>query len=256
MQIEDVTALAALLAAIAALISVLYVARQVLVGAKANQLAVLLEVHRVFRARLPNESNGDENAFYALRHAFNAAEAPDGWSESAYREGIVARVRIVAGRARSDDAQYRREVALVKHVVNAYNDVADLVDNDLVEVEPVLKTYHLPMIREMFIAEPYLWHEAVVLGRGRWGFRALRLGEIAREYHRMNPIHRGTVAADDDKAPILARLEPTRVRRLAWWLRRRFIGYPRITHRSKLQQMRTAETFRRALESEIRRGAE
>jgi hypothetical protein len=215
-----------------------------------NRFHVLEAVHQQLKAssRLPESTDG-ENHFYALRRRFktspDAARNPPPGKEG-YEASLAARIEVV----RELDADVRRrDTQLVDHVVNAYNRVGDLIDNRLIEARPILATYHVSIIREMFIAEPYLWYRMLFEEPERLGMRPLRLGEMARAYNDMNPVHREEIVfrGDERYGSIFPRPSPSRPRRAWWWVRVRTVGYPTITSRSKVEQRALAGRLRDAV---------
>lgn len=213
-----------------------------------NRFHVLEAVHQQLKAsnRLPDSTDG-ENHYYALRRRFktspDAATRNPPPGKEGYEASLAARIEVV--RELADDVR-RRDTQLVDHVVNAYNRVGDLIDNRLIEARPILATYHVSIIREMFIAEPYLWYRMLFEEPERLGMRPLRLGEMARAYNDMNPVHREDIIfrGDERYGSIFPRSSPSRPRRLWWWVRVRATGYPTITSRSKVEQRALAERLR------------
>lgn len=115
--------------------------------------------------------------------------------ERAYLTCLVARigmVRDIPQRARQAD------FVQVRQYVNAVNDVAEMIEEGLVDIGTFLSKYHLSLIREVYIAEPYIYHYNVFSQSGRWAMRVLRLGEMARQFNDISPIHRQPVFFTDD----------------------------------------------------------
>lgn len=243
---------ATIIALALAAVSLGYTARQVRLMRDTNRFQVLEAVRLALAssARLPERQPGHENPFYALRHKFGGDENESARnpspSKSGYECALIARIRIV----HALDADVRKEDRrFVERLVNSYNDVAQLVDSRLFEATPILGTYHIAIIRELFIAEPYIWHRMLFERPGRWGMRVLRLGEMARSYNAMNPIHRRDVIFDGDASygTILPAATPSWLRRAWWWARVRVAGYPTLTPRSKVAQNKLAARLADAL---------
>jgi hypothetical protein len=199
-------------------------------------------------SRLTTDIVGGENAFYSLRHRFRSpttqgrSEAVNpGWGRSNYHRSLVERISIVR---RMDAHERRKDLVYVEQVVNVLNDLAEVIDLRFVDHRKILAKFHLAIIRDVFILEPYVYHQVIFCGRGRWGLRVMQLGEIARKYNDMNPIHRRGVyfvkdsQHDDDYGPIYSRpMSPVLpAYKVFWLLRRRLFGYPTITERGKRGQ--------------------
>jgi hypothetical protein len=204
------------------------------------------------RARLPEANPGEENPFYALRYKFGGEENKHARNPSPSRRGyeraLIARIKIVHD---LDDEVRKEDFRLVTRLVNAYNYVGELVDSRLFKPTPILGTYHLAIVRELFIAEPYIWHRMLFEEDDRWGMRVLRFGEMARSYNEMNPIHRREVIFGNDKpyGAILPKATPSAFQRVWWWARIRAVGHPAITQRSKAAQNRLRVRLADALEA-------
>jgi hypothetical protein len=147
---------------------------------------------------------------------------------------------------RLDPEERRKDLVYVERVVNALNDLAEVIDLRFVDHRKVMAKYHLAIIRDVFILEPYVYHQIIFCGRGRWGLRVMQLGDVARKYNDMNPIHRRGVyfikdnQHDDDYGPIYSRPDSPflPLYRMGWFLRRKLFGYPTITERGKARQNR------------------
>jgi len=245
---------ATIIALALAAVSLGYTARQVRLMRDTNRFQVLEAVRLALMssARLPERQPGHENPFYALRHKFGGGEnefarnpSP---SKNGYERALIARIRIVHA---LDDEVRDEDCRLVERLVNAYNYVAQLVDTRLLEATPILGTYHIAIIRELFIAEPYIWHRMLFEQPERWGMRVLRLGEMARSYNEMSPIHRREVifGGDPTYGTILPKATPSWFQRAGWWVWVRVVGYPTLTSRSKVAQNGLWLRLAEALES-------
>jgi hypothetical protein len=252
MRAETITSITAIIALALAAMSLGYTARQTRLASNSNLFTVLEAVRSKLAARVPEAQPGEENSLIALRHKFSGdenefARNPSS-SRSGYERALIARIRIV--HTLREDMR-REDFRHVKRLVDAYNYVAEKIDSRLFDATPTLGTYHIAIIRELFIAEPYIWHRMLFERPGRWGMRALRLGEMARSYNEMNPIHRRDVIFDGDKpyGTILPKTKPRKLRRAWWWIHVRVVGYPTITPRSKVAQNRLAERLADALDA-------
>lgn len=221
------------------LISALLVIRQLSALRRRNEFDIFAVTGSKMGTRFKDlpDANG-ENAFYALRHRFPRETR----TSTDYQRSLVERVRVVRNLSEAD---YRADLKIVGRVVNVLNEVAEVVDNKYVDHHKLLARYHLLLLREVFIVEPYIIHEVVLQTRGRWGMRVLQLGGMARAYNDMNPVHRRSVyylrhqSDDADYGPIHEPPNLQGIRRLkrAWWaMRRATMGYPSITERTKRRQ--------------------
>jgi hypothetical protein len=234
---------ATIIAIALAAVSLGYTARQVRLARDSNRFQVFKAVRSALRsrARLPETKPGEENPFYALRDRFAGDENERArtplLTKKGYERALIDRIKIVHA---LEDGVRGEDSRLVERLVNAYNYVGELVDSRLFDPRSILGTYHLAIVRELFIAEPYIWHRMLFESDGRWGMRVLRFGEMARSYNEMNPIHRREVIFSDDESYgiILHKATPSAFRRAWWWTRVRVVGYPTLTSRSKAKQNR------------------
>src|SRR5947209_14829774 len=138
-----------------------------------NQFDALLQAGKLFARRFPPQSEGGGHQFYELRYKLTGH--PE-WGREGYHQNL--RERIAAVRHLPPEVR-EADIALVTGLVNALNDLAELVDLKFLDAPSILSKYHLAIAREVFIAEPYIYHEVLFSDRGRWGLRVLRLGEMA-----------------------------------------------------------------------------
>jgi hypothetical protein len=184
--------------------------------------------------------------YYALKRRFRdtVATLPEDT-----RGCRVARVAIVCGQ--SEPAR-QSDFHSIRQFVNAVNDVAEMIEEGLADVGTFLAKYHLSLIREVYIAEPYIYYYNLYSKSGRWGMRVLRLGEMARQYNDISPIHRQPVFFTDDLGFGCIYGAPggrlLRLRKCVWFARNLLSLYPSLTSRSKGQQSRFLEKARHELE--------
>jgi hypothetical protein len=238
------------LIALATLLGAAIFYRQLRLMTRQNELDALRRVKELFPTRFQAVENRER--FFDLRRRFAAAptgQREPGWGPAAYRRGLINRVSIVAT---LDPTLREQDFAAVTPYVNALNDFADLIDFGIIDPRRVLGKYHLALARELFIAEPYIHYKILYENSGRWGYRVLRLGEMARRYNDINPVHRRPIYLRDvDRSggeALLIYPAPTpgalMVLRPFWAIRRR-LGYPTITERSKRRQNRQMNRVRR-----------
>lgn len=243
------------LTAVVAVFAAALVVRQIRILVRRNEFETLQSARQSLLERFRDETSS-ESGFYALRMRFaddqgRNTSAEVGWGERHYRLGLARRVQAV--RALSDDER-AADLAVVTPLVHALNDVAALLDYGFVRPQRLLSTYHLLFIRECFIAEPYIFHEAIFGDRGRWGMRVLELGRVARRYNDMNPLHREDVYLIEGHRldPHYGVLHPrppkyAMARSRMLWALRRTVGYPGIKERHKRAQKRNLRRLKQAL---------
>jgi hypothetical protein len=205
-----------------------------------NQFDALLQAGKLFAERFPPRSEGGGDPLYQLR--YRLPSRPE-WGRRGYHRNLIERISAV----RHLPPEVREaDVKIITGLVNALNDLAELIDLKFLDARSILSKYHLAIVREVFIAEPYIYHEIMFSDRGRWGLRVLRLGEMARKYNDMNPVHRRSIyfmkgnMRDTEYGPIYLapQSEWLRIYRLWWYVRRHLRGYPTISERTKRQQNR------------------
>jgi hypothetical protein len=144
---------------------------------------------------------------------------------------------------------------LISPVVNALSDLAFLCEVGVVPVKQVLSTYHLVVLREGWIIEPYIYYYTLEKNPGRWGMRALQLLQAARDYHDMNPIHGQVVYILDSESKNLTALGMVWDKKPRAWLERVILRIlwvmgviPSISERKKRTQHIHLEEIRRRFE--------
>jgi hypothetical protein len=220
------------------------VIRQLSALKRRNEFDILGVIGGRMRERFAHVEHTDgEHPFYSLRR--HVAHVPTGRAthkQNEYECGLADRVKVLS---KLSEDEYREGLDLVEPVVNVLNEVAEAIDNRNVDHSKILARYHLLIIREVFIAEPFIVSEVVLGTRGRWGMRVVELGRLARKYNDMNPIHRRSVFflrnrdADEAYGTIHEQPQTDGLHhvQLAWWtIRRHLFGYPRITERTKRRQ--------------------
>lgn len=236
--------LAPLATLITGLVAAILVIRQLSALRRRNEFDILEVIGGRMRERFASMDRTEgEHPFYALRrHVEKVTTGRATHKQDEYERGLADRVKALS---QLSEDQYRQGLKLVEPVVNVLNEVAEVVDNRYVDHHKILARYHLLIIREVFIAEPFIISEVTLGTRGRWGMRVVELGRLARKYNDMNPIHRRSVFflrhqdADEAYGTIheQPRTEGLRRLRLALWsVRRHLLGYPRITERTKRRQ--------------------
>lgn len=143
----------------------------------------------------------------------------------------------------------------VEKAVNSWNAVGELIDDGLVRSKELFgrnDQLHRDALIELTFLEPMIWHESLVAGRGRWGYRVLQLSELARQL-RCNTF--SSAVLDEVRSP-LPFGELVVAPRLGWG--KQLLGRlsnavhrRTITAKTKMRQEKRAVTMRREL---MRRG--
>lgn len=181
--------------------------------------------------------------FYALKNRFRdvVASLPEDTRISRTSVDYVAclcdRIKVVSQLPKDTR---RSDMMLIREFVNSVNDVAEMIEEGLIDKRSFFGRYHLAIIREVYIAEPYIYFVNLYGKSGRWGMRVLRAGEIAREFNDINPIHRAPVYYPDDPSFGCIYRSPCgrflSVTKCIWWMRHSLGLYPSINSRSKVKQ--------------------
>ena len=163
----------------------------------------------------------------------------DSTEGSASRGAEVVDLLAILESARDELVEHLRTT--VESYVNSVNDAAALVDEGLVRPKDLVRlvpALHEALLMEIPLVRPVIWFESILRGRGRWGYRVLRLGVVLEELRAVSPRARirgpycveiaDKVFASSGACDGLTRA--LRVVRLA-------IKSPSIDVRSKLRQM-------------------
>jgi hypothetical protein len=171
-----------------------------------------------------------------------------------------------ASSARPDDAMISAIYALehsydaavealrdaVKPQVNLINKFGELADEGLVRPMDIVRLHpdiHIRLLKHLAFMAPFIWYEAIVSGRGRWGYRPLRLKTVFEKLRPASP-------RESIRSPLVLEIEGQFFQALSsvtalervWAYFRLSIRSPTITVRSKVAQI--AE--RRAIEAKLR----
>lgn len=225
-------------------VAAILVIRQLSALRRRNEFDILVVIGSRMRERFASTNHADsQREFYGLRgHFAQISTGRATHKQHEYERGLADRVKALS---QLSETEYRQALTLVEPIVNVLNEVAEVIDNRYIAHHKILARYHLLIIREVFIAEPFIVSEVVLGTRGRWGMRVVELGRVARRYNDMNPIHRRSVFflrdRDADKAYGAIHEQPPtdglhRLRLASWAVRRHLFGYPRITERTKRRQ--------------------
>lgn len=101
---------------------------------------------------------------------------------------VPERTIMVLARASGDWVDAVRRT--VNPRINEFNSFCELIEEgilrpiDLVRESPQL---HRELIEELSLLEPFIWYQAILGGRGRWGFRALQLLEALARLRAVSP---------------------------------------------------------------------
>jgi hypothetical protein len=209
-------------------------------------------------AQIDRRPMSNYERFYALKDRFRAAVGalPESvrvcQSPSDYLACLCTRIQVVSCLS---EPERRDDFELVRIFVNNVNDVAEMIEEGLIDRRSFFGRYHLALIREIYIAEPYIYYLNLHGRSGRWGMRVLRMGEMARAFNDINPIHRSPVYfVDDAQFGCIYRAPCGRVlilKKIMWRVRHVLGLYPSITTKSKAAQNRLV----RKVSAELAHGA-
>lgn len=162
-------------------------------------------------------------------------------SQSTVAAGMTD-MRISAIRALecADDPTVDKLRDLVQRNVNFMNKFGELVDARLVRPMDIARHYpgrHAALLNHLALAAPFIWYASILQGRGRWGFRALRLKTIFEQLRVVSPRRRlrGPLELKADGFDFLA-LEGMNATERALGAVRLWVRSPTINVRSKLAQ--------------------
>lgn len=150
---------------------------------------------------------------------------------------------------RSDDVQRVRDLATA--VINNANNAAALVDEGLVRPIEFVK-YEVAVTSDLMtslaLAEPVVWYEALVNGRGRWGYRVPQLRRVLDRLraHSSDPELWNEVALSLNDRTFLLQGRMSLASRLLLRLGHIFLS-PTIGPRSKVRQKTLASEIQAKL---------
>jgi hypothetical protein len=176
--------------ALVATVNTIVLYRQLSALRRKNDFDILREVDNIVGRRFRDVAASD--AFYGLSRRFARVnrELSEGPPETWHAVGIIERLNCVADLSHEE---YTTDISILRPVVNAYNDLAQQIELGLVDSSSFLSKYHLMILREGWIVEPYAYYESIERNPGRWGLRVMQLLDAARTYHETNPLHGGEV---------------------------------------------------------------
>ncbi|HEY3904720.1 MAG TPA: hypothetical protein VGM14_12495 [Streptosporangiaceae bacterium] len=140
----------------------------------------------------------------------------------------------------------------VKPQVNLINKFGELADEGLVRPMDIVRLHpdiHIRLLKHLAIIAPFIWYEAILSGRGRWGYRPLRLKAVFENLRPASPREsiRSPLVLEVEGHFFLALPSVTALER-AWAYFRLSIRSPTITVRSKVAQI----AKRHAIEAQLR----
>jgi hypothetical protein len=193
-----------------------------------------------------------EEGLIHLRQLPDAGPIREGWAAvigQSIADEDMSKAQILAIRA-LEHANVRTVAALyelVKTDINLMNKFAELVDEGLVRPMDIARQYpdqHAALLDHLALVAPFIWYESIFRGRGRWGYRVLRLKTI---YERLRvvsprPSLRGPLELEVGGIHFLALESVTAAERVLGFVRLA-IRSPTINVRSKLAQVRERITM-------------
>lgn len=155
-----------------------------------NDFDILRGVDDSIRRRFKDPEHARK--FYQLSQRF--ADANRTFSEAApeiwHAGGLFERLKCVADLS---SEEFRADMAVLRSVVNTYNEIAQHIELGQLDARAFFSKYHLMVLREGWIIEAYSYYESLERNPGRWGLRVMQLLRAARAYHEVNPLHGGDV---------------------------------------------------------------
>lgn len=162
-------------------------------------------------------------------------------SQSGTATGTGGRIALIRALDSADDAAVAELREAVSPAINLLNDAAELVDEGLVRPKDIARHYpdlHAELLGRLALISPFIWYESILGGRGRWGYRVLRLQLI---FERLRPVssrkamqRRIDVEIHGFHFLVLPELRPA----VRLWLRvLLFVRSPTINVRSKVAQI-------------------
>lgn len=126
--------------------------------------------------------------------------------------------------------------------VNLINQVAEFVDEGLVRPRDIARLnpkIHADLLDQLPLVTPFIWYESILQGRGRWGYRVLRLRTIFEELRPISPrlAIKGPLVLEIQDWFFLALPSITPIEQV-WSTLRLSIRSPTISVRSKVAQTR------------------
>jgi|GEM_PF-5987532 len=134
----------------------------------------------------------------------------------------------------------------LRPIVNHLNSFAALIDDQLIQLSDVIPYRELDMDSFIWLTtmtEPLIWHDALIANRGRWGYRVVRLRDIAKELISMT-IRSQSVRVIE--CPLgQGRRRDIEIGETSFFIRlERKIVTPSITTRTKIAQNRYVDKLR------------
>lgn len=130
----------------------------------------------------------------------------------------------------------------VRPHINLINNIAEFVDEGLLRPRDLVRQHpkmHAHLLRELALVAPFIWYESILQGRGRWGYRALRLKTVLEKLRPISP--RGSVHSplviEIESLFFLALPSVTSIQRV-WGFLWLSVRSPTINARSKISQVK------------------
>lgn len=166
-----------------------------------------------------------------------------------FRRSIGPAVALLSSISESELERLRE---ICQDTVNHVNKCAELADRGLLSPKDIAQRrpeIHRDLLIELTLIEPFVWHESLACGRGRWGYRPLALrdalGELRYGSHSRKVLSPLKITTRGGHNVLLA-AEVAGWRRLVW----RNINLLRsntITERRKVRQKRYHDRLRSEL---------
>jgi len=160
---------------------------QLRAGQRRNAFELMAELDAgVWRTRFGPDRGAKD--FYALLRLVVGPIAPDEPLGQAGPVGFRPLRDRVEAVLRLDRAQFERASSIVQAYVNEVNRLAEAVEIGAIDTGWVLARWHVNLIRESYIAEPFIVVRNL-RSKERWGRRVLKLAQLSRLYNDSSPRH-------------------------------------------------------------------
>ena len=220
-------------------------------------LTLARDVVHIRRIRGTDErSELTDSVAKVLGHLPDPHEILEAWEDVAVSmasdlQGDTQLLRAIVALERATDEATDRLRDLIAPQVNALNDVASFVDEGLIRPKDLATGYpelHERLLTVLPAVVPFIWFESILRGRGRWGYRVIRLNDI---FFALRPVSRRrhvlgeqSIEVNGLQLCVEPAIEP--VRRL-WRLLVLSVRSPTISTRSKVRQQNRREDLAAAL---------
>lgn len=195
-------------------------------------------------------------------------EIKDAWRTILSKSSVKAAVddllvSAICALENASDADVEALRRVIAPRVNVINQVAEFVNEGLVRPRDITRMHpkiHAVLLDQLPLMTPFIWYESILQGRGRWGYRVLRLRTIFEKLRPISPrvAIRGPLVLEIQDWFFLALPSVTFIEQ-AWSIFRLAIRSPTINVRSKVAQTRQRSRLESKLQEvglNVRRAAD